>query len=93
MVSDVDTDDLNGGADHGGGGGERNLLGERLVERCDLLGEVVAVRGDDCDEPPASSWPVIAVPGDIGDQPGLERLDLKAPRRLTYVDQHPVDLQ
>jgi hypothetical protein len=40
MVSDVDTDDLNGGADHGGCGGERNLLGERLVERCDLLGEV-----------------------------------------------------
>ena len=40
-----------------------------------------------------SSRPVIAGPGDIGDQPGLERLDLKVPWRLTYVEQHSVDLQ
>jgi len=40
-----------------------------------------------------SSRPVIADPGNIRDQPQLERLDLKAPWRLPYVDQHPVDLQ
>ena len=37
-----------------------------------------------------SSWPVIADPGDIGDQPELERLNLKVHGRPAYVDQHPV---
>src|SRR5674476_1101019 len=32
LLGDVDSDDPNGGADHGGGGGERDLLSEYLVE-------------------------------------------------------------
>jgi hypothetical protein len=32
MLGDVDSDDPNGDAEHGGGGGERDLLSEYLVE-------------------------------------------------------------
>jgi hypothetical protein len=43
LLRDVQTNDLNGGADQGGRGGERDLLDERLVEDRRLLGEVVEV--------------------------------------------------
>ena len=40
VLGDVDPDGPNGGADHGGGGGGRDLLGEYLVGSRHLLGEV-----------------------------------------------------
>src|SRR5450631_170789 len=50
LLGDVDSDDPNGDADHGGGGGQRDLLSEYLVESRHLLGGVVAVHGDYLEE-------------------------------------------
>jgi len=50
MLGDVDADDPNGGAEHGGGDREWDLLGEHFVEGRHLLRDVVAVHGDHLEE-------------------------------------------
>lgn len=78
LLGEVDSDDPNGGTDHGGGGGERDLLSEYLVESRHLLGGVVTVHGDQLEEAirlvTAHELAIeVAQPQGVADQPGLVR--------------------